>query len=173
MTEDKYVDFFLGGNFGNNPVALEVPINGDKSGLTNFLREHGVEAGYDPQQIMVSTDSIITPVIAPENIKPLYRTLELLIQEFNITNPNSHISLGYPHIIDTENIIPSKLPGLSDENWAERIDYVDKMLKEISEQEKHNLIMDDWQVKWAWQFAEEMQKLQNEAKLPRDTLFGG
>lgn len=171
MIADKYINFFLDGNFGKNPVALEIPIDRTHPELVPFLREHGLNiagAAAGADQIMVSEDSILTPVVSPENMKTLYKTIELLVSEFNNTHYNSKIMLGYPHIIDADNIIPSKLPNA---NWPERLDYVDKMLKEISTQEKDNLRDNMFDIKN--QFGAEIQKQQAQNQLPQDIIFSG
>lgn len=171
MIADKYINFFLDGNFGKNPVALEIPIDRTHPELVPFLRERGLNiagAAAGADQIMVSEDSILTPVVSPENMKTLYKTIELLVSEFNNTHYNSKIMLGYPHIIDADNIIPSKLPNA---NWPERLDYVDKMLKEISTQEKDNLRDNMFDI--TNQFGAEIQKQQAQNQLPQDIIFSG
>lgn len=171
MIADKYINFFLDGNFGKNPVALEIPIDRTHPELVPFLRERGLNiagAAAGADQIMVSEDSILTPVVNPENMKTLYKTIELLVSEFNNTHYNSKIMLGYPHIIDADNIIPSKLPNA---NWPERLDYVDKMLKEISTQEKDNLRDNMFDI--TNQFGAEIQKQQAQNQLPQDIMFSG
>lgn len=42
MIADKYINFFLDGNFGKNPVALEIPIDRTHPELVPFLRERGL-----------------------------------------------------------------------------------------------------------------------------------
>ncbi|MCQ2562527.1 MAG: hypothetical protein MJ158_02855, partial [Alphaproteobacteria bacterium] len=174
---DKYLEFFLGGEFGTNPVALEIPIRPSLLSLKNLddnkraeiltiLREHGLDAGDNPGQIMVSNDSIITPIIAPENIIPLYKTIEFLLRHYY----SGPWFVFYPHIIDAKNIVPSQISGLSNTDWAERINYVDDMLHKISAQRDIFLSSDDEKRS---QFAREVKSLINSGYFPPDVLFAG
>ena len=94
MIEDKYIDFFIGGNI-NEPAAIEIPlkrVNPDQ--LVIFLRKYGLDidtTGARPDKISVTKTtmrfgepycSVITPALTPNDLKKTYRILETLLDKY-------------------------------------------------------------------------------------------
>ena len=85
MIEDKYIDFFIGGNI-NEPVAIEIPFRTKQIGaLKPFLEKYGLDIdtdGMHPEKISLNLDadkegwySLITPAMNPQDLKNIYKLL--------------------------------------------------------------------------------------------------
>lgn len=114
MINDNYIDFFLGGNI-TEPVALEIPVMDVPMGLIRkYLESYGLaidEDGQSLDKISVTTSkdkwgycSIITPALKPADLKPLYKTLMSLLEELK-KDKKAPFEIGYPHIIDLQNLV--------------------------------------------------------------------
>lgn len=124
MINDNYIDFFLGGNI-TEPVALEIPVMDVPMGLIRkYLESYGLaidEDGQSPDKISVTTSkdkwgycSIITPALKPADLKPLYKTLMSLLEELK-KDKNIRFSVGYPHVIDLQNLVTETRDKSGDE----------------------------------------------------------
>ena len=120
MIEDKYIDFFIGGNI-NEPVAIEIPlkkVNPDR--LVMFLREYGLDidtTGTRPDKISVTKTtmrfeepycSVITPALTPNDLKKTYRILETLLDKYIEKGRPSTEDIIYPHVLDLNNLATQK-----------------------------------------------------------------
>ncbi|MBO7053412.1 MAG: aminopeptidase [Alphaproteobacteria bacterium] len=124
MINDNYIDFFLGGNI-TEPVALEIPVMDAPMGLIRkYLESYGLaidEDGQSLDKISVTTSkdkwgycSIITPALKPADLKPLYKTLMSLLEELK-KDKNIRFSVGYPHVIDLQNLVTETRDKSGDE----------------------------------------------------------
>ena len=120
MIEDKYIDFFIGGNI-NEPVAIEIPlkkVNPDR--LVMFLREYGLDidtTGTRLDKISVTKTtmrfgepycSVITPALTPNDLKKTYRILETLLDKYIEKGRPSTEEIIYPHVLDLNNLATQK-----------------------------------------------------------------
>jgi hypothetical protein len=120
MIEDKYIDFFIGGNI-NEPVAIEIPlkkVNPDQ--LVMFLRGYGLDidtTGTRLDKISVTKTtmrfgepycSVITPALTPNDLKKTYRILETLLDKYIEKGRPSTEEIIYPHVLDLNNLATQK-----------------------------------------------------------------
>jgi len=120
MIEDKYIDFFIGGNI-NEPAAIEIPlkrVNPDQ--LVIFLRKYGLDidtSGTSPDKISVTRTtmrfnepycSVITPALNPNDLKKTYRILETLLDKYIEKGRPSQEEIIYPHVLDLNNLVTQK-----------------------------------------------------------------
>lgn len=120
MIEDKYIDFFIGGNI-NEPVAIEIPlkkVNPDR--LVMFLRGYGLDidtTGTRLDKISVTKTtmrfgepycSVITPALTPNDLKKTYRILETLLDKYIEKGRPSTEEIIYPHVLDLNNLATQK-----------------------------------------------------------------
>ncbi|MCQ2562703.1 MAG: hypothetical protein MJ158_03775, partial [Alphaproteobacteria bacterium] len=134
---DDYDEFFLGGNI-TEPVAIEIPIKlYDVYELKGFLESCGLNITEDLDGIYISTrpdrfgkNSIITPALKPEDIKPFYTALKKLLSIKNV-------SLGYPHIIDLKYLVGYKRQNQSQSDGH----FIEELLSQ-AEKSKDTLRLD-------------------------------
>ena len=120
MIEDKYIDFFIGGNI-NEPVAIEIPLlKVNPNQLVMFLRKYGLDidtTGTRPDKISVTKTtmrfgepycSVITPALSPDDLKKVYRILETLLDKYIKTGMPSREEIIYPHVLDLNNLVIQK-----------------------------------------------------------------
>lgn len=134
MIEDKYIDFFIGGNI-NEPAAIEIPlkrVNPDQ--LVIFLREYGLDidtTGARPDKISVTKTtmrfgepycSVITPALNPDDLKKTYRILETLLDKYIEKGRPSQEEIIYPHVLDLNNLVTQKELTQEPRNENELID---------------------------------------------------
>ena len=114
MIDDNYIDFFLGGNI-TEPVALEIPLKNAPSPMIRaFLESYGFSVDLDGDSVnkISVTDgtdkwgycSIITPALKPDDLKPMYKALISVLEELK-KDKRAPFEIGYPHIIDLQNLV--------------------------------------------------------------------
>lgn len=120
MIEDKYIDFFIGGNI-KEPAAIEIPLKRvDPDQLVIFLRKYGLDidtTGTRPDKISVTKTtmrfnepycSVITPALNPDDLKKTYRILETLLDKYIEKGRPSQEEIIYPHVLDLNNLVTQK-----------------------------------------------------------------
>jgi hypothetical protein len=136
MLDDKYIDFFLGGNI-NEPVSIEIPVNVKNiSDLIHFLESYSLDIDTDGKhsekisvtQLVdrVGNVSIITPALNPKDLKSIYKILESLLEEYK-KDSGEKFTIYYPHIIDLNSLATQKQSENTDTS------FIEELLKEAEE----------------------------------------
>jgi hypothetical protein len=130
MIEDKYIDFFIGGNI-NEPVAIEIPFRTKQIGaLKPFLEKYGLDIdtdGMHPEKISLNLDadkegwySLITPAMNPQDLKNIYKLLYSLVENFQKNN-SEPCEILYPHVLDLKNLVTQRDLQTNDTDFIEQL----------------------------------------------------
>ena len=130
MIEDKYIDFFIGGNI-KEPVAIEIPFRTKHIGvLKQFLESYGLDIDADgkhPEKISLNMDadregwySLITPAMNPQDLKDTFKLLYSVVEKFQKANSEPHDIL-YPHVLDLRNLVTQRDLQTGDTDFIEQL----------------------------------------------------
>lgn len=121
---DRILPFFLEG--ATEPVALEVSFDlkdHPRDELLKKLAEYGILTSYDIEEtdkVLVAKNSIITPPLKPEDIRPFFELMSQVLEEVGATCEST------PHIIDLKAITPCDDSDLEAEKKKIREKYQDE-----------------------------------------------